>query len=110
MAPTEIELRIENGNGKVCERGETLNDEDLNRQVNSIGSRQDLAEFIKALISDYENNPGGWENKNLSAYLDGLAGWTKDMDGYFRNIGAELPEQPSWKLLGEMLLAAKYYE
>jgi len=83
---------------------------DLNQQLNSISSREDLAAFIRSLISDYESDSEGWENKNLVAYLDALAGWTEDMDGHFHNIGEGVPEQPSWSLVGKMLLAAKYYE
>lgn len=83
--------------------------DELTEQLNSISSRQDLAAFIQSLISDYESDSESWENKNLVAYLDALAGWTEDMDGYFHNIGEEVPEQPSWSLLGKMLLAAKYY-
>ncbi|HEX2270846.1 MAG TPA: hypothetical protein VHH35_14975 [Pyrinomonadaceae bacterium] len=51
-----------------------MNEEDLNQQVNSINSRHDLAEFIKALNNDYKSDSAGWENNNLPAYLDGLAG------------------------------------
>ena len=39
------------------------------------------------------------------------AAWTTDMDGYFRNIqGNPAPEQPTWRLIGYMLLAARIYE
>lgn len=84
--------------------------DELTQQLNSISSRQDLAAFIQSLISDYESDSESWENKNLVAYLDALSGWTQDMDGLFHNFGREVPEQPSWNLIGEMLLAAKYYE
>jgi hypothetical protein len=83
---------------------------DLTQQLNSINSRQDLAAFIQSLINNYESESESWENKDLLAYLDALAGWTEDMDGYFHNIGEKVPEQPSWALFGKMLLAAKYYE
>lgn len=83
---------------------------DLEKQLNSIGSRQDLAAFIQSLIRDFESDAESWENTTLVSYLGALAGWTEDMQGYFHNIGQEVPEQPSWSLFGEMLLAAKYYE
>ena len=83
---------------------------DLDEPLNSIGSRQDLAAFIQSLISDYESDAESWENNKLVSYLGALAGWTEDMDGYFHDIGQEVPEQPSWSLFGKMLLAAKYYE
>jgi hypothetical protein len=83
---------------------------DLDQQLKSISSRQDLVAFIQSLISDYERDSESWENNDLVAYLDALGGWTQDMGGLFHNRGEEVPEQPSWRLIGMMLFAGKYYE
>jgi hypothetical protein len=39
-----------------------------------------------------------------------MAAWVDDIDGYFRNRGEAVPVQPTWKTLGQILLAAKVYE
>jgi len=83
---------------------------DLEKELETVSSRQDLAAFIQSLMSDFEADPERWENNHLIAYLDGLGGWTQDMHGYFQNRGEQVPEQPSWRLIGLMLLAARYYE
>jgi hypothetical protein len=32
------------------------------------------------------------------------------MEGYFKNRGEAVPEQPTWKTLAQILCAAKVYE
>ncbi|KAA9381613.1 hypothetical protein F5972_01935 [Microbispora cellulosiformans] len=51
-----------------------------------------------------------WENDTLPRFLDGLAAFVSAMDGYFRNQGLSVPDQPSWQLVGDMLAAATLYE
>jgi hypothetical protein len=84
---------------------------ELHEQVEAIRTRSDLASFVRALRQDLNHHPEEWENPTLDDYLDALAAWTEDMDGYFKNIhGAPVPEQPSWKIVGYMLIAARIYE
>lgn len=83
---------------------------DLNEESNAIRSRDDFVHFVKALLRDFEENPSGWENHDLGSFLDAVAAWTEDMDGYFENRGEPTPQQPDWRLLGQIMLAAKYYE
>ncbi len=78
--------------------------------VQQIRSREDFAAFVRLLLRNREAKPGEWENRDLPTFLDALAAWVEDMDGYYRNLGQPLPDQPSWKMLGQMLLAAKVYE
>ena len=82
----------------------------LGEFVETIRSREDLAGFVRDLINDLGARPGEWENNRLETYLEALAAWVEDMEGYYQNRGEEAPQEPSWKLLGEILLAAKFYE
>ena len=82
----------------------------LSQAVWEIESSEDLAAFVMQLSGDVEEQPGTWENPELGRYLEALAAWTRDMDGYFKNRGEEVPARPTWRLVGMMLLAAKYYE
>ena len=83
---------------------------DLNDQVFAIASREDFIAFVSALRRDLLRDPDGWENPTLDRYLDALAAWGEDLDGFFANRGEPTPTEPSWRLFGMMLLAAKYYE
>ncbi|MEO6808186.1 MAG: hypothetical protein ABI353_03625 [Isosphaeraceae bacterium] len=79
-------------------------------RVNTIRTRDDFVEFVRDLTQDLWTNPGDWENPGLDSYLETLGAWVNDMDGYFQNRGEPVPKQASWKLLGEILLAARIYE
>ena len=83
---------------------------DLGSRIDSIASREDLADFVQALRDDLLSDPKSWENATLERFLEALAAWVRDMDGFFQNQGVSMPMQPSWKLVGDMLLAAKLYE
>src|SRR5947207_12340293 len=71
---------------------------------------EDFVSFVRALLADLKKNPDAWENRNLDSFLDALAAWVEDMDGYYLNAGGPVPEQPTWKTLADMLLAARIYE
>ena len=79
-------------------------------QINSIKTREDLARFVNKLSAEYKEAPGSWENGSLQAFLDALAAWIEDMDGYFQNQNQPVPINPEWKTFGQMLAAARYYE
>lgn len=83
---------------------------ELNEQVAEIQMRADLVTFIEALQVDLKMRPEKWENPTLESFLDALAGWIADMDGYYQNTGQQVPESPTWKTFGEMLSAARVYE
>jgi hypothetical protein len=73
-------------------------------------SREEFVALVRALVEDLRTQREEWENDDLESYLEALAAWTADLDGYCRSAERPLPEQPDWKLLGEMLLAARVYE
>lgn len=76
----------------------------------SIQTRYDLARFVRALREDLLENGDAWENLTLERFLEALAAWISDMEGYFKNQEIPEPEQPDWHLVGQMLYAASIYE
>ena len=82
----------------------------LQEQAEKIQTRDDLALFIQHLIQDFRTCPERWENTSLEAYLEAIAAWINDMDGYYRNRGETAPQDPTWRHVGEVLLAARIYE
>jgi len=77
-------------------------------RTNEVTDRAKLAEFIRGLA--IEASRGGFENSTLESFLESLAGWTADMDGYFANQGLDTPSQPDWELVANMLRAPTIYE
>jgi hypothetical protein len=83
---------------------------ELAAMVEQIQSHPDFVAFSRALLEDLKEKPEGWENSDLAGYLEALGAWVEDMNGYYQANGGAIPLQPSWKMLGQILLAAKVYE
>jgi hypothetical protein len=83
---------------------------DLVDQVHAIHSREDLVAFLYALSHTLDAKPEWWENADLASFLTALARWLQDMEGYYLGRGEPVPETPSWKVIGDMLMAATMYE
>ncbi len=78
--------------------------------VQRVDSRAALATFVRVLLSDLERGEVPWENATLPRYLEALSRWLEDMDGYYLGRGEPVPEQPSWRTLADILMAATMYE
>ncbi|MFI9641092.1 hypothetical protein ACIG87_13655 [Micromonospora sp. NPDC051925] len=76
----------------------------------AVRSREDLAAYVRALAEESAAPPDSWENVDLPRYLEAASRWIGSMDGWARNQGRELPEQPTWSLLVDILRAACVYE
>jgi len=85
-------------------------DNDLGESCEHIHTRADFIGFLHTLRGQLQRRPEEWENRDLPAYLDALTAWVEDMEGYYKNRGETVPDQPTWKTLGQILLAAKVYE
>jgi hypothetical protein len=75
-----------------------------------VSSRADFVRFLQAMAEEFRERPAYWENTNLASYLDAMAAWADDMEGFYKTQGQAPPEQPTWKLLADLLLAARVYE
>ncbi|MFY0602272.1 MAG: hypothetical protein JXR03_21545 [Cyclobacteriaceae bacterium] len=73
---------------------------DIYEQAEKIENQQDFILFLKLLKDDFRENFSAWENENLASFLEGLAGYNMDKE----------QGGISWKIVAEMLLAAKVYE
>jgi hypothetical protein len=63
------------------------------------------------LLINLRDHPEEWENKTLSEYLQGLAGFVQGLEGYYKNRSEEIDlEQPVWQIFTDILRAARVYE
>lgn len=83
---------------------------ELHEKIDRITTNKDLADFIEALRSDLLANQNEWENPNLERFLEAMAVWVRSMENAYKNTGREFPGQPSWKMVADILYAAKMYE
>jgi hypothetical protein len=82
----------------------------LNDQAEAIKTRGEFVAFVHELRQNLQSTPSEWENLSLDDYLEALAAWVEDCDGFYANRGEAVPRDLNWKFLGEALLAAKFYE
>ncbi|MFF3319360.1 hypothetical protein ACFYV5_28175 [Streptomyces sp. NPDC003035] len=75
-----------------------------------VDSREDLASFIRSLHRSHADGRDSWENADLAGFLEALAAWIDDADGWYRNTGRELPANGDWRFFARALRAATVYE
>lgn len=83
---------------------------DLKQRINKIADKEGFVSFVELLVLDLKNNPEGWTNNTLSDYLESIASWTEDMEGYYQNNNIPIPKNVDWKIFANILIAAKMYE
>jgi hypothetical protein len=75
-----------------------------------VDSRQDLAAFDRALHRSHTVEGHSWENADLASFLEALAAWIDDADGWYSNVGRDLPTNGDWSFFALALRAATTYE
>ncbi|MEU2550810.1 hypothetical protein ABZ589_03740 [Streptomyces sp. NPDC013313] len=75
-----------------------------------VASREDLAAFVRSLCSNYIDEGASWSNADLSAFLEALAAWIDDADGWYSNAGRPMPSNGDWSFFARALRAASVYE
>ena len=82
---------------------------DFVKVIGALDSRKDFVNFIHLLLDDLRNNPAGWENDKLELYLEAMASWTEDMDGFYINNNLPAPENVDWRIFANIMMAATTY-
>ena len=62
------------------------------------------------MVKDFRTNSSSWENQDIPSFLEAVAAWTDDMDGFYANQNKSLPSNIPWKVLAQVFYAAKVYE
>jgi hypothetical protein len=83
---------------------------ELEARAEKLHTRAELAAFLENLADSVVEEPEVWENDTLERFLRAWSAWIADMDGYFVQRGLSVPGEPSWRLIAQMLLAARVYE
>jgi hypothetical protein len=81
------------------------------RDLAGVATREDLRRLVSQMHSDFvESGVVEWENATLERFLEAMAAYLGDLDGYFRNRKEPVPDQPDWHLVALLLVAASGYE
>jgi len=74
-------------------------------------TRQDFIESIEKLRADYNVNPDYWENKNIDDFLEAIARYSEEIQGYYDNTGQKIDSnKANWKVFADILRGASIYE
>lgn len=74
-------------------------------------SRDDLIEHIFRLLDDHDAVGDQWQNKDIYTFLQAMAAWLDDCEGFYRNTGQPVDARlPSWQLFADAFSAASVYE
>ena len=75
----------------------------------AITSKEQFLNFLFDLLD--HNDAVEWENDTVYSFLQAMAAWLDDAEGYYKNVELDFDvEIPSWQLFADMLLAATVYE
>ncbi|WP_426791850.1 DUF7660 family protein [Sphingobacterium sp. WOUb80] len=76
-----------------------------------VTDRQSFIKFLDLLRLDLLQHPETWENKTLPDFLEALATYTEDIQGYYDNTNANVDaEKASWSTFADIFKGAKIYE
>lgn len=75
----------------------------------SVKTAEELADVVNAIARDWETDGRGWQNQTAGAFVEVLAAWLTDMQGYYANRGTIAAQSP-WQVMADAVSAARYYE
>lgn len=82
----------------------------LAEQARAVRTREDLVTFLESLSTDFATNRAAWTNANLASFLDAMSAWSQDMVRFYENGEEALDSLPPWRVLADILMAARVYE
>lgn len=82
----------------------------VDKLLDNMKSKEDFIFFMRCLLNDNQVNIEEWENKDIPLYLESIASWVEDMEGYYQNMGLEIPANIDWKFIATLFYVGKIYE
>ena len=74
-------------------------------------TRENFIEFVESLRTDFLSDPSKWTNKTIDDYLEAIARYAQDIQGYYDNTGQAVnADNPDWKTFSDILKGATIYE
>ena len=82
----------------------------FSNSINEIKTKEDLVKFLGLLIEDKKKNSDEWENRDIESYIEGILSWIEDMEGYYKNLKKEEPQNIDWSFIATLFYVGKIYE
>lgn len=85
-------------------------EDELNKCVDTMETREQFAHFVKLLCMDFEENQEEWEHQDIHSFLYALLDYASNADQYTTESGVVIdPGFASWRSFAEMLSCARSY-
>lgn len=78
--------------------------------ISNIKTKDDFISFVQLLQEDLKDNPRSWENNTLESYLEAMTSWTESIEQYYINTAQPVPDNISWRVFADILMASTMYE
>lgn len=78
--------------------------DEMGSLIESVNSKEDLYKLTRHLARGY--NEGFEEEQSVADYLKGYAALVRALDSWYKNQGLEMPEHPTWNMMGRILASA----
>lgn len=76
-----------------------------------VNDRVSFIKFVLGLKKELETNGNSWENTDLGSFLEALASYAEDIQGYYENLDLSInADTASWRVFADMLKGATIYE
>jgi len=76
-----------------------------------VKDKQSFIKFLDLFRQDLLQHPETWENKILPDFLQALASYAEDIQGYYDNTDANVDaEKAAWSTFADIFKGAKVYE
>lgn len=79
-------------------------------EATDVVDRATLVTFVDRLSRDLAANEAGWENVELTTYLEAMAAWIRAIPALEKNTGQDFESMSKWQLIAAILDAARIYE
>jgi hypothetical protein len=79
--------------------------------ASEVRTHADFVVVLEALLADYrDSGEAEWENATLDRFLDGLVALAEAWPQLCANHGEAMPEQPTWRMIAELIVGTTGYE
>jgi hypothetical protein len=80
-------------------------------EPSGVNDRQSFIHFLHEFRNNYLLDREQWENKTLDQFLEALASYAEDIQGYYDNVMPSMnADIPSWRVFADMMMGASMYE
>ena len=73
------------------------------KMLDKINSKKDFLEFINLYLQTVTDT-------TVKEYLESVTAWVEDMDGYYKNMNIEEPQNINWNFIATMIYVGGIYE